>query len=219
MTSLALHNPSSDTTAAPTFIPPRTSSHGVAFPSASPPRSSSIAAAASAAAGAADKTGNLLPPHRKSSKRPVSSSSENWQSQSRGKKPLTESHLETIPAAHSSTRHHSSTKHSHRPKSASGSRAWTTISAKANLWNMTTDTPQQDPPSSLGDDLIHSNQSTWSDEKEMILLAPYEYLFGHPGKDIRSQLIGAFNKWLAVPEERLAIITKVVGMLHTSSLL
>ena len=52
-----------------------------------------------------------------------------------------------------------------------------------------------------------------------ILLGPYDYLFGHPGKDIRSQLIAAFNAWLKVPSESLAIITRVVGMLHTASLL
>ena len=61
--------------------------------------------------------------------------------------------------------------------------------------------------------------SGWSQEKEKILLGPYDYMFGHPGKDIRSQLIAGFNSWLKVPEESLAVITKVVGMLHTASLL
>jgi geranylgeranyl diphosphate synthase type 3 len=59
----------------------------------------------------------------------------------------------------------------------------------------------------------------WSPEKEKILLGPYEYLLNHPGKDIRTQLIAAFNAWLKVPEDSLAIITKVIGMLHTASLL
>lgn len=59
----------------------------------------------------------------------------------------------------------------------------------------------------------------WSEPQEKILLGPYEYLYGHPGKDIRSQLITAFNAWLGVPDERLQIIAKVVGMLHTASLL
>jgi len=36
---------------------------------------------------------------------------------------------------------------------------------------------------------------------------------------MRAQLIGAFNEWLEVPEASLVIITKVVGMLHTASLL
>ena len=41
----------------------------------------------------------------------------------------------------------------------------------------------------------------------------------HPGKDIRKRLISAFDVWLKVPEESLAVITKVIGMLHTASLL
>jgi len=52
-----------------------------------------------------------------------------------------------------------------------------------------------------------------------ILFGPFDYLFEHPGKDIRSRLITAFNAWLKVPEESLKVITKVVGMLHTASLL
>jgi geranylgeranyl diphosphate synthase type 3 len=71
----------------------------------------------------------------------------------------------------------------------------------------------------VGDDLIYGNDRTWTEEKERILLGPYDYLYGHPGKDIRSQLIAAFNKWLRVPPERLDVITRVVGMLHTASLL
>lgn len=59
----------------------------------------------------------------------------------------------------------------------------------------------------------------WSDKKENVLLAPYDYLFSHPGKDIRAQFIIAFNEWLNVPAPALAIITKVIGMLHTASLL
>lgn len=59
----------------------------------------------------------------------------------------------------------------------------------------------------------------WTDEKEQILLGPYEYLVQQPGKDIRKQMIAAFNAWLKVPEDSLAIITKVVTMLHTASLL
>jgi len=80
-------------------------------------------------------------------------------------------------------------------------------------------TTPPDPLMGIGDDLIHQKQATWSEEKEKILLGPYDYLYGHPGKDIRSQLIAAFNEWLNVPAESLEIITKVVGMLHTASLL
>lgn len=61
--------------------------------------------------------------------------------------------------------------------------------------------------------------TAWSLEKEKILLGPYDYMVDQPGKNIRKQLIGAFNTWLKVPERSLAIITEVVGMLHTASLL
>lgn len=79
--------------------------------------------------------------------------------------------------------------------------------------------PPPDPLKSISDELIYGKGSGWSEEKERILLGPYEYLYGHPGKDIRSQMISAFNAWLQVPEQSLEIITKVVGMLHTASLL
>ena len=61
--------------------------------------------------------------------------------------------------------------------------------------------------------------ASWTEEKEKVILGPYEYLFNQPGKDLRRQMIAAFNAWLKVPESNLAIITKVIGMLHTASLL
>jgi hypothetical protein len=76
-----------------------------------------------------------------------------------------------------------------------------------------------EPPRTFGDSFIDEKTPTWTAEKERILLGPFDYLYGHPGKDIRSQLIAAFNVWLKVPDSSLAIITKVVGMLHTASLL
>ncbi|KAK0983194.1 geranylgeranyl pyrophosphate synthetase [Friedmanniomyces endolithicus] len=74
-------------------------------------------------------------------------------------------------------------------------------------------------PSSTTTPLPLSTPTTWSQEKESILRAPYAYFEAHPGKDLRTHLITAFNAWLRVPEPSLAIITKVVGMLHTASLL
>jgi len=41
----------------------------------------------------------------------------------------------------------------------------------------------------------------------------------NPGKEIRSQLISAFNLWLNVPPEKLKIISNIVNMLHNASLL
>ena len=76
-----------------------------------------------------------------------------------------------------------------------------------------------DPHNLAGDIAKHVNGTTWSQEKERIVMGPFEYLFNSPGKDIRKQLIEAFNAWLKVPPESLAIITNVVGMLHTASLL
>ena len=71
----------------------------------------------------------------------------------------------------------------------------------------------------VGADLISGEDVSWSAEKENILKGPFDYLESHPGKDIRTQLIGAFNTWLQVPPESLKIITGVVTMLHTASLL
>lgn len=71
----------------------------------------------------------------------------------------------------------------------------------------------------IGANLIYNKEVPWTQEKEKILLGPYDYLFGSPGKDIRSQLVAAFNAWLKVPAKSLDIITRVVGMLHTASLL
>ena len=76
-----------------------------------------------------------------------------------------------------------------------------------------------DPSKYSKTDLAFHGRSTWSAENEKILMGPYDYLFAHPGKDIRSQLIAAFNNWLDVSPSSLDIITKVIGMLHTASLL
>lgn len=76
-----------------------------------------------------------------------------------------------------------------------------------------------DPNKYTKNDLAFHGRSTWTTENETILMGPYEYLFAHPGKDIRSQLIAAFNDWLEVPPASLEVITKVIGMLHTASLL
>lgn len=51
------------------------------------------------------------------------------------------------------------------------------------------------------------------------LLEPFTYLTATPGKDMRAQLIDAFNVWLNVPSESIGIVKQVVGQLHTASLL
>lgn len=207
MSSLALDAAAQASAPSPSFIPPRTSSHGVAFAS-SPPQSSSHDKAAATI---------IDPPTRKSSKRPVSTTSENWLAQSSGKKPLTVDKLSSIPSHRS--RGHSQ---SHRPKSAHAHDRTSGTPVKfgsRSVLPMAPGQPPEDPPKTIGDELIHAKHAPWSKEKENILLAPYDYLFGQPGKDIRSQCINAFNKWLKVPDDRLAVITRVIGMLHTASLL
>jgi geranylgeranyl diphosphate synthase type 3 len=76
-----------------------------------------------------------------------------------------------------------------------------------------------DPRRYENEDLDFSPQRSWTDDKEKVVRAPFDYVASHPGKDFRSQLIAAFNAFLDVPPESLQIITKVVGMLHESSLL
>ena len=84
------------------------------------------------------------------------------------------------------------------------------------------DSSSDNPPRSINggvETAIHANGTTWSQEKEKIVLGPYDYMEDHPGKDIRKQFISAFNAWLRVPKQSLEIITRVVTMLHTASLL
>jgi geranylgeranyl diphosphate synthase type 3 len=40
-----------------------------------------------------------------------------------------------------------------------------------------------------------------------------------PGKEVRSQLIAAFNKWLRVPPAAIDSIKTIIRMLHVSSLM
>ncbi|KAJ3500802.1 hypothetical protein NM208_g17066 [Fusarium decemcellulare] len=79
--------------------------------------------------------------------------------------------------------------------------------------------PPPDPERYTHEDLNFTAKRTWTAEKEQVVRGPYDYVISHPGKDFRAQLIGAFNAWLDVPQQSLEIITRVVGMLHESSLL
>ncbi|KAJ3481648.1 hypothetical protein NLI96_g7519 [Meripilus lineatus] len=51
------------------------------------------------------------------------------------------------------------------------------------------------------------------------LLEPFTHISSIKGKEIRPQMIEAFNLWLKVPDAKLRVIAKVVSMLHTASLL
>ncbi|KAG6844947.1 hypothetical protein H0H87_002280 [Tephrocybe sp. NHM501043] len=63
------------------------------------------------------------------------------------------------------------------------------------------------------------NLSSWSSQNETALLEPFSYITSNPGKEIRGQLIDAFNVWLEVPTPKLAVISRLVNMLHSASLL
>ncbi|KAJ3565322.1 hypothetical protein NP233_g7698 [Leucocoprinus birnbaumii] len=63
------------------------------------------------------------------------------------------------------------------------------------------------------------NIPQWSSRNETDLLEPFTYTAANPGKEIRGKLIEAFNQWLQVPPEELAVIAKIVNMLHTASLM
>jgi geranylgeranyl diphosphate synthase, type III len=91
-------------------------------------------------------------------------------------------------------------------------------SAPENMVSHSSPSSSKRPPRQTPSHTPHDPES-WSPANEKILLGPYDYLFSHPGKDIRSSLITAFDALLHVPPASLATITSVVGMLHTSSLL
>ncbi|KAK4332297.1 Geranylgeranyl pyrophosphate synthase [Rhodotorula toruloides] len=71
------------------------------------------------------------------------------------------------------------------------------------------------------DNFIDKVQGTpsWQPAQEQVLTEPYTYLASIPGKEVRSALIAAFNQWMGVADVDLEIVKKVVGMLHTASLL
>jgi geranylgeranyl diphosphate synthase type 3 len=50
-------------------------------------------------------------------------------------------------------------------------------------------------------------------------MEPFAYICQIPGKDIRSQMIDAYNCWLKVDASKLDLVKKVVAMLHNGSLL
>ena len=48
---------------------------------------------------------------------------------------------------------------------------------------------------------------------------PINYVSGMPSKGVRSSLIDAMNQWCQVPSSQLAVIKRVIDLLHTSSLI
>ncbi|SPQ22216.1 b7d75c82-6458-44fc-bd6f-eafe5aab8ad8 [Thermothielavioides terrestris] len=83
----------------------------------------------------------------------------------------------------------------------------------------TSQTPPDPNRFATEDFFLNSARRPWSEEKDRVLRAPFDYLNQHPGKDFRTALVKAFDAWLEVPPESLEVITRVVSMLHTASLL
>jgi hypothetical protein len=189
----------------PTDIPPRTSSHHQHV--------------------FQDASGNAIspssPPRRRSSIRPMSGTVDAQSASSYmsalGKQPVGQyrPHSLQFPASASASSSQAYTTAGAAPTSKTHSRS----RSKPTVHPLQMQPPSHMSVKSLSDELQPQKQATWSSQKEKILLGPFDYLYGHPGKDIRAQLIAAFNAWLRVPEASLSIITKVVGMLHTASLL
>ncbi|PPR01423.1 hypothetical protein CVT24_001897 [Panaeolus cyanescens] len=75
--------------------------------------------------------------------------------------------------------------------------------------------------SKLFDNIVDrlSGDSDWSTKDELNIMEPYTYITSHPGKDVRTQFIEAFNLWLNVPQEKTRGIANIVNMLHSASLL
>ncbi|KAI1438942.1 isoprenoid synthase domain-containing protein [Xylaria sp. CBS 124048] len=105
------------------------------------------------------------------------------------------------------------------PRSKDDSEVASSSSSRTRSSESSTSQPLPPPRSATKDDAGPTNGWVWSAQKEKTILSPYEYIASEPGKEFRTLLLNAFNLWLEVPPESLAIITKVVRMLHTASLL
>lgn len=239
ISALLADNPQS-----PNAIPPRTSSTGVAGTNGSSthssPRSHTAAKRPSTTVLRPISETTWLSQGKRASVEALGKSSKDQRMASPQRNTMNFDPVDTVPgparerdlsAAYEGAQHESPKSHrftmaeplphrtssKHRLSSSLESKA----SSKAAASHSTRSAFSPPPPDPLkyADDLIHQRQRSWSADKERVLLGPYNYLLNHPGKDIRAQLIGSFNQWLKVPEESLAVITKVVGMLHTASLL
>ena len=51
------------------------------------------------------------------------------------------------------------------------------------------------------------------------IFEPFTYIATQPGKGVRGDLLQALNLWMNVPEDKLAIISKIVHTLHNASLM
>ncbi|KAI4086475.1 MAG: hypothetical protein LQ344_007507 [Seirophora lacunosa] len=59
----------------------------------------------------------------------------------------------------------------------------------------------------------------WTDEKDAIVKAPFDYIASLPQKGFRKQLIDACNVWFNLDDDTVGVIGRVVGTLHNASLM
>ncbi|KAL2264705.1 hypothetical protein VTJ83DRAFT_7215 [Remersonia thermophila] len=129
---------------------------------------------------------------------------------------------ENEPSSSSSTHQHRRQRSRKASIGTAPTTTTTTTTATTHFPTAMSSAPPPAPPDpsrfATEDWFLHARRP-WSQEKERVLTAPYDYLNGNPGKDFRSSLVRAFDAWLEVPHDSLEVITRVVSMLHTASLL
>ncbi|KAF1348454.1 geranylgeranyl pyrophosphate synthase [Delphinella strobiligena] len=81
------------------------------------------------------------------------------------------------------------------------------------------DTASYEDELELSESVDHKLSSHWEDRNEKIIKQPYDYVASMPGKEIRRQLMKAFNHWFRVNETSSNVIAETVGMMHNASLL
>ncbi|KAM0664042.1 hypothetical protein ACQRIU_007043 [Beauveria bassiana] len=191
----------------------RTSSNPLSLPSAIPPRTSSNASSR------ASPTQGQPPPRSQSPPQPPAST-------------LSSIAVSPMPSPRSPGLPESSSQHVHHHRRPSALSAASLKSSSpthpcsppprqsaAMMQHQLSPTAPSDPSRYATDNLNFTSQRSWTADKERIIRGPFAYTISHPGKDIRSQLIAAFDAWLQVPPASLDVITRVVGMLHEASLL
>lgn len=63
------------------------------------------------------------------------------------------------------------------------------------------------------------NTPAWTTEQEKIIEEPYLYICKQSGKELRTLLINTFNIFYQIPQTQLDKITRIIEVLHNSSLL
>ncbi|KAF6843421.1 polyprenyl synthetase [Colletotrichum musicola] len=165
-----------------------------------------------------------IPPRRSSTGQSQSASAASLSALATAPVPTTSS-LRTVPetdwlarAASINANHTRAHSASHRARPSLGV-ASASASATATSFTVTMQPPPPPDPARYETADLNFTRKAWPEEKNKVITGPFDYLFAHPGKDFRAQLIQSFNAWLDVPQSSLDVITNVVGMLHTASLL